>query len=41
MTADGIHALYRNRLWDEIARTVVDPAEVDDEIKSLLSSLGR
>ncbi len=41
MAAHRLRARYRERLREEIARTVADPADVDDEIKSLLGSLGR
>jgi hypothetical protein len=41
MAAHRLRARYCERLREEIARTVADPAEVDDEIKSLLRSLGR
>jgi predicted transcriptional regulator len=39
--AHRLRARYRERLREEIARTVADPADVDDEIKSLLNSLSR
>jgi RNA polymerase sigma factor (sigma-70 family) len=32
---------YRERLREEIARTIADPADIDDEIKALLNSLSR
>ena len=41
MAAHRLRARYRERLREEIARTVADPADVDDEITSLMSSLGR
>ena len=41
MAAHRLRARYRERLREEIARTVADPAEIDDEIKSILSSLAR
>ena len=39
MAAHRLRARYRERLRDEIARTVADPADIDDEIMSLLNSL--
>ena len=41
MAAHRLRARYRERLREEIAWTVADPADVDDEITPLLSSLGR
>jgi len=37
--AHRLRARYRQRLRDEIARTVADPAEIDDEIRALLDAL--
>ena len=40
----AVHRLrqrYRGVLRDEIAQTVVDPAEIDDEIRQLFSALGK
>ncbi len=40
----AVHRLrrrYREVLREEIARTVADPAEIDDEIRQLFSALGR
>jgi RNA polymerase sigma-70 factor (ECF subfamily) len=40
----AVHRLrqhYRGVLRDEIAQTVVDPAEIDDEIRQLFSALGQ
>jgi hypothetical protein len=34
-----LRAGYRQRLRDEIARTVADPTEIDDEIQTLLEAL--
>jgi RNA polymerase sigma-70 factor (ECF subfamily) len=39
MAAHRLRARYRERLRDEIARTVADPSEIDDEIKELLDVL--
>jgi DNA-directed RNA polymerase specialized sigma24 family protein len=39
MAAHRLRARYRERLRDEIARTVADPAEIDDEIRALLGAL--
>jgi DNA-directed RNA polymerase specialized sigma24 family protein len=39
MAAHRLRARYRQRLRDEIARTVADPAEIDDEIRILLDAL--
>jgi RNA polymerase sigma-70 factor (ECF subfamily) len=39
MAAHRLRARYRERLRDEIARTVADPAEIDDENSELLSAL--
>jgi RNA polymerase sigma-70 factor (ECF subfamily) len=39
MAAHRLRARYRERLRDEIARTVADPAEIDDELKDLLEAL--
>jgi len=39
MAAHRLRARYRQRLRDEIARTVADPAEIDDEIRTLLAAL--
>ena len=41
MAAYRLRARYRERLREEIARTVADPADIDDEIRSLLGSVGR
>jgi DNA-directed RNA polymerase specialized sigma24 family protein len=41
MAAHRFRKRYRERLRDEIARTVADPAEIDDEIRSLVNSLSR
>jgi RNA polymerase sigma factor (sigma-70 family) len=41
MAAHRFRARYRERLRAEIARTVADPSEIDDEIRSLLNSLSR
>jgi len=40
----AVHRLrqrYRELLRDEIAQTVADPAEIDDEIRQLFSALGK
>jgi RNA polymerase sigma-70 factor (ECF subfamily) len=40
----AVHRLrqrYRGVLRDEIAQTVADPAEIDDEIRQLFSALGK
>ena len=40
----AVHRLrqrYRRVLRDEIAQTVADPAEIDDEIRQLFSALGK
>jgi DNA-directed RNA polymerase specialized sigma24 family protein len=39
MSAHRLRARYRERLRDEIARTVADPSEVDDEIRTLLDAV--
>jgi DNA-directed RNA polymerase specialized sigma24 family protein len=39
MAAHRIRGRYRERLRDEIGRTVADPAEIDDEIGALLEAL--
>ena len=39
MAAHRLRARYRERLREEIARTVADPAEIEDEISALLQSL--
>lgn len=39
MAAHRLRARYRERLREEIARTVADPAEIDDEIGALLAAL--
>ncbi len=39
MAAHRLRARYRQRFRDEIARTVADPAEIDDEIRTLLAAL--
>jgi len=41
MAAHRLRARYRERLRDEIARTVADPSEIDDEIRALLEALAR
>ena len=40
MAAHRLRARYRERLRDEIARTVADPSEIDAEIQALLAVLG-
>jgi RNA polymerase sigma-70 factor (ECF subfamily) len=40
MAAHRLRARYRDRLREEIARTVADPSEVDGEIAALLEVLG-
>jgi RNA polymerase sigma-70 factor (ECF subfamily) len=40
MAAHRLRVRYRERLREEIARTVADPAEIDDEIGTLISALG-
>ena len=37
MAAHRLRARYRERLRDEIARTVADPSEIDAEIQALLA----
>ncbi len=39
MAAHRIRGRYRERLRDEIGRTVADPAEINDEIGALLEAL--
>jgi RNA polymerase sigma-70 factor (ECF subfamily) len=39
MAAHRLRARYRERLRDEIARTVGDTAEIDEEIHELLAAL--
>jgi DNA-directed RNA polymerase specialized sigma24 family protein len=39
MAAHRLRARYRERLRDEIARTVADPSEIDDEIGALMTAL--
>jgi RNA polymerase sigma-70 factor (ECF subfamily) len=39
MAAHRLRARYRERLREEIARTVADPAEIDAEIRDLLAAL--
>ena len=41
MAATGSETRYRELLREEIARTVADPADVDDEIQALFAALGR
>jgi len=40
MASHRLRARYRERLREEIARTVADPSEIDDEIRALLAVLG-
>src|SRR5262249_34941556 len=40
MAAQRLRRCYREILREEIARTLADPAEVDDEIRALFSALG-
>jgi RNA polymerase sigma-70 factor (ECF subfamily) len=40
MAAHRLRARYRERLREEIARTVADPSEIDAEIHALLAVLG-
>jgi RNA polymerase sigma-70 factor (ECF subfamily) len=40
MAAHRLRARYRQRLRDEIGRTVADPSEIDAEIRDLLATLG-
>ncbi len=40
MAAHRLRARYRERLRDEIARTVADPSEIDAEIRDLLAVAG-
>jgi RNA polymerase sigma factor (sigma-70 family) len=40
MAAHRLRARYRERLREEIARTVADPSEIDAEIRDLLAALG-
>jgi RNA polymerase sigma-70 factor (ECF subfamily) len=40
MAAHRLRARYRERLRDEIARTVGDPSEIDSEIAALMAVLG-
>jgi RNA polymerase sigma factor (sigma-70 family) len=40
MAAHRLRARYRERLRDEIARTVADPSEIDAEVRALLDALG-
>ena len=40
MAAHRLRGRYRDRLRDEIARTVADPSEIDAEIRDLLAVLG-
>ncbi len=39
MAAHRLRGRYRERLREEIARTVADPTEIDDEIRTLLEAL--
>lgn len=39
MAAHRLRARYRERLPEEIARTVADPSEIDGEIQALLDVL--
>ena len=41
MAAHRLRMRYRERLREEIARTVADPSEIDAEIHALLAALGR
>ncbi len=41
MIALRIRGRYRVLVREEIARTVADPAEIDDEIRALIGALGR
>jgi RNA polymerase sigma-70 factor (ECF subfamily) len=40
MAAHRLRARYRELLREEIARTIADPAEIDAEIRDLLSAVG-
>jgi RNA polymerase sigma factor (sigma-70 family) len=40
MAAHRLRARYRERLREEIARTVADPSEIDAEIRDLLAAVG-
>jgi RNA polymerase sigma factor (sigma-70 family) len=40
MAVHRLRARYRERLREEIARTVADPSEIDGEIRDLLAALG-
>lgn len=40
MASHRLRARYRERLREEIARTVADPSQIDDEIRALLAVLG-
>jgi RNA polymerase sigma-70 factor (ECF subfamily) len=40
VAAHRLRQRYRDRLREAIARTVADPAEVDDEIRSLFAAVG-
>jgi hypothetical protein len=39
MAVHRLGARYRQQLRDEIARTIADPKEIDDEIRTLLEAL--
>ena len=39
--AQALRRRYRALLREEIARTVADPAEIDDEVRDLFTALGR
>jgi hypothetical protein len=39
MAAHRLRARYRERLREEIARTVADPSVIDAEIRDLLAAL--
>jgi RNA polymerase sigma factor (sigma-70 family) len=41
MAAHRLRMRYRERLREEIARTVADPSEIDGEIQALLATVGR
>jgi DNA-directed RNA polymerase specialized sigma24 family protein len=41
MAAHRLRMRYRDRLREEIARTVAEPSEIDAEIRALLATLGQ
>ena len=41
MAVHRLRQRYRGVLREEIAQTVADPAEIDDEIRQLFSALGK